>query len=209
MRKPNESLDDFMVKVQETDVEPPRAVTLRSTGEVEVLKPLAVFDFTAKREAVADDSAPLGLSWFHRSLVAGGAFAIVAIVLASAIFIAMYDGNESTEVSEASEVAGVPEATVASDVPDAATGPSTADISTNAELSDASMIRTPQSALRNQEDSRSAVRTRKPRRQPLRSQYTASDFTPTTLVIYIEKGQIKTRIEPQLTADKKPQTFSN
>lgn len=194
MKKPNESLDDFAVKAEEINIEPPQAVSLRFTGEVEVLKPLAVLDFTGKREAVADNYAPLRLSWFHRSLVAGGAFALGAIVLASAIFIGMYDGpgNESTEVSDVSDVVGVSDV---SELPD-------------------SEIRNPQSELRNQNDPQSAVRTRsvsrfQRRRQPLRSQYTASDFTPTTLVIFIEKGEIKTRIEPQLANDKKPLTFSN
>ena len=33
-----------------------------------------------------------------------------------------------------------------------------------------------------------------------RPQFIVSDFVPTTLVIYVDKGQIKTRLEPQLTA---------
>jgi hypothetical protein len=37
-----------------------------------------------------------------------------------------------------------------------------------------------------------------------------SEFVPTTLIIYIENGEIKTRIEPQLTAAyKKPAPLSN
>jgi len=37
-----------------------------------------------------------------------------------------------------------------------------------------------------------------------------ADFVPTTLIIYPENGEIKTRIEPQLTAVyRKPITFAN
>ena len=195
MRKPNESLDDFVVKAEEINTEPPQAVSLRPTGEVEVLKPLAVLDFTAKREAVADSSAPFGLSWFHRSLVAGGAFALGAVILASAIFIGINDGNESIEVSG---VAGVSEVPVGvSEVPEVAGVSGLPD----------SEIRKPHSEIRNQRDS--AFRPRKLRRQPLRHRYVVSNFTPTTLVIFIEKGEIKTRIEPQLADSKKPLTFSN
>jgi len=205
MRKPNDSLDEFVVKAQDTTTEPPSPVSLHFTGEVEVLKPLALFGGPAKSEAATADTRPYtepnGLSWFHRSLIAGGAFAIGAIVLASAIFIGIYEGpgDQSTEVagaSEVSEVPGVTEVAGVSEVPD-------------------SEIRIPQSEIRNQSDSQSAIRNRKsfafkPRRQQHRSQFVKTNFVPTTLVIFIERGEIKTRIEPQLTTDyKKPLTFSN
>ena len=50
----------------------------------------------------------------------------------------------------------------------------------------------------------------RPRRRPLiRPKFWVSDFVPTTLIIYVDKGEIKTRIEPQLTADYKRPPASN
>jgi len=49
----------------------------------------------------------------------------------------------------------------------------------------------------------------RPRRQPRRAQL-VTRFVPTTLVIYAENGEIKTRIEPRLAAvHKKPLTITN
>jgi hypothetical protein len=50
----------------------------------------------------------------------------------------------------------------------------------------------------------------RPRRQLRRPQHVVTSFVPTTLVIYAENGEIKTRIEPQLSAAyKKPLTITN
>lgn len=231
MRKPSESLDDFVVKAQEINTEPPRPVSVRFTGEVEVLKPLERWVGPAK--AAASETfvrpEPNGLSWFHRSLVAGVAFALGAVILASAIFVGMYDGavqqaGDPNEVAEVAELAiGVqsddrllpPEGPLASDIfTTTSSEPAAANSATSSEF------RNPHSTFRIRKVRRSAFKASarprsrfaayRPPYEPLRSLLVVSDFVPTTLVIYIENGEIKTRIEPWLTAAYKKQlTLSN
>jgi hypothetical protein len=114
MKYPKESLDDFVVPALEP-TEPPHAVRLRLTGEVEVLKPLARWEGPAKMVPIAveiadgrswfdrslADRAPASLSWFHRSLALGGTVAMVALVLTSAIVIGMYDRPGDRELVQA------------------------------------------------------------------------------------------------------------
>lgn len=206
MRKPDESLDDYVVRELEIQV-PPRRVSLRFTGEVEVLKPLAVWAPPPVKAA--------GLSWFHRSLVAGGAFALIAVVLGSAVFIGMYESQpEMAQVDRVDEVAQVDQVEeFVSPDGNLLTEELPADVFTTTEPEDRA-IATPRRfrrairpaystfAVRN-----SSFKQRRVRRPiaPL-----VSAFVPTTLIIYIDKGEVKSRIEPQLTAGyKKTPTLSN
>jgi len=217
MRKPDESLDAYVVRaVTEELAEPPRPVLLRFTGEVEVLKPLARGTGWKRPSnvevlpAAFVSAGPNGLSWFHRSLVAGGAFAVGAFILASAIFIGMYDGAASQ-----SELADVPEVTEIAEA-DAVQLPSEEPIAADTFTTPNSELRTPRSAIRNRTTPRSPFRSRRVLRSAPRTQQPAlvtpsvEPFVPTTLIIYIDQGEVKTRIEPQLTASyKKTPTLSN
>ena len=227
MKYPKESLDDFVVPALEP-TEPPRAVSLRLTGEVEVLKPLARWEGPAKTAPVADgagrrswfdsslaDRAPASLSWFHRSLALGGTVAMVALVLTSAIVIGMYDrpadeGREIVQIGDANDPAQdarpdrrqlppkVPpmsdKFTAADTVPTIA-GPGRVFEFGNTRY--VTRVRTVSHSVRRPHVRVAAYR---PRRRSPQPQLVASQFFPTTLVIYIENGLIKSRIERWLNA---------
>jgi len=201
MQKPNDSLDDFIVRPEVINNEPPRTVELRFTGEVEVLKPLAVW--------VPPPVKAAGLSWFHRSLVAGGAFAAVAVVLGSAIFIAMYEGNtEVARVDQVNETAQVEE--FVSPDGNLLTEEFTPDVFTMPERK-TKVEGVTKRSLRSKRSFYSAFKIRHSSfKRTRRTQPTLEPFVPTTLIIYIDKGEVKSRIEPQLTAGyKKTPTLSN
>lgn len=202
MQKPQESLDDFLNSIEPRPATPPPTVSLRPTGEVEVLSPLPLDQEPSKaaNPLLLQNGAPR-ISWFHRSLIfGGGAAAAVAVIFLSAIFIAV------NEPSDRASVVGV-------DTPDYESDASidyslatveqtaTADIFTSAVapqvLGELRAFRRPTVRFqRNTPRVRRAVNL--PRRTPRPVQ--APIFIPTTLVIYVENGEIKNRIEPNLTA---------
>ena len=207
MRKPKESLDEYIVTpAPKVTSEPPRSVWLRRTGEVEVLKPLTRSEVLRKRAwpffKPRQSHQPL---WFRRFLVAGsGALVFVAMVLVSAILVSIGDPASGPEV---------------------ATGGTADDTSVRHEelySFDLSIPLTllPETGVMNMV--RSSARRRpmrpgvhlvitKPKRQlrPL-PQPEQPRFVPTTLVIYAENGVINTRIEPWLQyGDKRPSAFNN
>jgi len=197
-KKPNESLDDFIVKpVAEVDSEAPRSVSLRRTGEVEVLKPLARVDVRAKsgRYGFRPVYQPL---WFRRFLAVGsGALVMIAFVLVSAILVGINE-TAGPEVASNDKI----------EYALAQFGePLTFDISSFGAAVDVAQSyvrpRTARPTIQLAVD--------KPRRQfrpPLEPD--EPDFVPTTLVIYAENGSINTRIEPWFqTADKKTSSFNN
>lgn len=223
MQYPKESLDDFTVQPALEPAEPPRAVSLRLTGEVEVLKPLARWEGPAKMVPVVAeppvrrswfdrslaDRAPASLSWFHRSLALGGTVAMVALVLTSAIVIGMYDrpdaGRELVQTAGDADLSqdGRPDRRqLPPKVPPMSDKFTAADSGTTiADPSDVFEFGNTRSAARVRTVSHSArrphiqVATYRPRRRLPQPQLVASHFFPTTLVIYIEKGLVKTRIE--------------
>jgi hypothetical protein len=196
MRKPIDSLDDYVVgPVPET--EPPLPVLLRRTGEIEVLRPLAVWEHPVKLVPVA---SPYRFSWFHRSLAVGGGLAMIALVLLSAIFIGISDQR----ASEVGDIAYI-------EVNDENASPDQLTSSDIFSIPDQDQA-TSQPAARSR---RTAFAPRvRPRTQPAAArtqpqpepQLTIAKFSPTTMIIYIENGVIKSRIEPWLT---KPVSFSN
>lgn len=219
MRKPEESLDDFDVKAAERAAsEPPRAVTLRFGGDVEVLKPLVRHERRLNPDPATGDPfrrpAPNRLSWFQSAVAAALVLGIMGLALLSAIFIGMSDPSPSTTVASV----------------DTATDP---DDATIAQLNEDGLIQSEQAldpdvlVAENRQPAidevRSALRTA--RRHPMRRvqliahrirrplpppQVVVTDFIPTTLIIYAENGEIKSRIEPQIAAVyQKPLTFSN
>ena len=209
MRKPEESLEDFTVKAIEIEkaAEPEPVASLRFRGEVEVLKPLA------SRERLAEGDnfvrpAPYRPTWFHRALAFSGGLAVVGLIFLSAIFIGSYEppaevatGNLSDAITQQPE--NGPELTeepLSSDVFTAQSSPP-ADVEIPPIRSSAKP-RTERPSVQ-----LSAYRPRKKSRRP---QLVVTRFVPTTLVIYAENGEIKTRVEPRLAAVyKKPLTVTN
>jgi hypothetical protein len=97
MRKPSESIEDFGVSpAPAVAPEPPREVSLRRTGAVEVVKPLTV---SAVRVPIAfkgpRSRVPANPLWFSRFLAAGsGALVIIGLALVSAILVGINDPPE-------------------------------------------------------------------------------------------------------------------
>jgi hypothetical protein len=202
MRMPYESLEDFNTRVA-APAEPPSPVLLYPTGDIEVLEPLAHAESFVKTEAVADSAfvnpaIPHRVSWFHRSLALAGALAMTAVILGAGLMIGFY--GPSAEPVSPIEVAGDQQP---------------ADILTpQEELDESDLLSVAESPLAFAEPFaiRKAARakrratprvfrsTYRPRPVVPRPRFIVSEFVPTTLIIYIENGEIKTRIEPQLTA---------
>jgi hypothetical protein len=229
MRKPDESLDLVVEAAPEKLAEPPRPVSLRFTREIEVLKPLARSEGPAKSEeaAAVDTSvspdAPR-LSWFHRSLVAGGGLAMIAIILASAVFISTYDPPAEPAVSQIDTAGDPSEVAIDAQPVDTllpAEEPPVSDIfvlagsqpraadSPKSKKTSQPAFRIPRSVFSSSARPRLQPPAYPPPPKPPPSPRLVPDFVPTTLVIYVEKGEIKTRIEPQLTAGKKQLNLPN
>ena len=218
MQKPQESLDDFLNSIEPQPATPPSNVSLRPTGEVEVLRPLALDQAPAEtaNKLLLQNGAPR-ISWFHRSLIFGGAAAgAVTIIFLSALFIAV------NEPSERASVEGVDTPGYDLDAPMNAT----LELDSLAPADETSAkvnLSTPEIASQVVGEFRTGRRaTVRSRRSTISSRRTASiplrpsrpaespSFVPTTLVIYVENGEIKNRIEPTLTAAYKiPVSFSN
>ena len=198
MWKPDESLDDFIVK-PETDSSdrPPRAVRLRRTDEVEILRPIAGRETPRLRRS--PNIQPL---WFRRMVAAGsGALAVCAFVLISAILIGISEPNAGPDVA----MIGQPE-----DKPAQILEPF--DIFSATSFPPVTALNILRSNARRM-PTRSKVRLTnyKPIRPPRPTRQLAAEpkFVPTTLVIYAENGVINTRIEPWLQADFKRPTLNN
>ena len=212
MQKPQESLDDFLRPIEPLPAAPPSTVSLRPTGEVEVLSPLPLDQPHAKTAngLLLQHGAPR-ISWFHRSLIfGGGAVAAVAIIFLSALFIAV------NEPAERASVEGIETPTYESDAPietrlETADQPPALDVPTYEVESQVfgELRADPRPIVRSHQHTPRIQRAAFiPRRNPAAAQ--APAFVPTTLVIYPENGEIKTRIEPSLSASFRiPATFSN
>lgn len=199
MWKPDESLEDFIVKPEKYEpVEPPRKVWLRPTSEVEMLKPLARHEVpTSTGHIPTARNQPL---WFSRIVAVGsGALVMIAFVLVSAIFIGINESELDVATIGQSEDAL------------AKTEETTFDIFSPSSLASASRnIGIVRSKIK-RKLARPAIRlaVHKPRRPSRPSLKIAEPvFVPTTLVIYAENGVINTRIEPWLQAAYKPPTLT-
>jgi hypothetical protein len=198
-KKPSESLDDFIVKpVAEVDADAPRPVSLRRTGEVEVLSPLT----PPARSSRYVFRAPFQPLWFRRFLAVGsGALVMLAFVLVSAILVGI---NDSTVGPEVATNESLDEPLARSEEPYSLNIASFAPAEDEADV-------VPPNVRRRTTRPAIQVAVNRPRRQfrpPLAPD--EPDFIPTTLVIYAENGSINTRIEPWFqTGDKKTTTFNN
>jgi hypothetical protein len=200
MRIPNESLDDFNSNAAQPEaVAPPPVLSLRLTGDTELLKPLASGEDPVKSEAAVGD-APVRatlqrISWFHRSLAVGGGLAIIALLLSITFYTAIY-GPPAEPVSEAATDGQPADTLTPSEEPDTSDLLSAVDSPFAFDgLAAVRKVPIPRHAR-----ARGLHSIYRPRRLVRRPQLMASDFVPTALIIYAENGEIKTRIEPQLTA---------
>ncbi|HKP69110.1 MAG TPA: hypothetical protein VJV05_07495 [Pyrinomonadaceae bacterium] len=212
MRKPNESLDEFSVRVAGEAAEPPRMVTLHFGGDVEVLKPLVRRQAADHPDPVTGNPfrgpAPNRFSWFQSAMAAAAVLGIMLVILLSAIFIGVSDPAVSPDIAhldtfgDATELAMDQSATYESVDPEI-------NVAENPTLTDdeIAVIRPTVRRAISRRVRRMAYR---PRRQVPAPQITVSTFVPTTLIIYPENGEIKSRIEPQIAAVyKRPLVLSN
>ena len=192
MRKPNESLDQFIVKATPKAAELPAPVSLHLTGEVEVLKPLETSE-AGKRGA--------RISWFQLGLGVAGGVAMIAMILLSAVLIEISDaGSERARLEFDSYLSDE----ALDEQPDGTLNqvdtPSISDIFPASSPFGIDQLPVARATSR--------VRRSKPRarlaayRPPHRIRHTpvVTEFVPTTLVIYAEDGEIKTRIERHISA---------
>ena len=254
MRIPSDNLDDFKTGAARKPEEPPVPKSVQLTGEVEVLRPLAISEDHVKHEASAVGASRRSrsrFSWFHRSLALGGGLAVIALILGTGVLVRIYrspvepvSGPSYVAKSEQPQTldqqpADLPEPTSPREEP------TTSDIIPTDIAPEANWSRTfdrprvtrstvrskprtaerPKTAVTSvapqapKTDSASTTSSSPkagvlfatspappppppPRHTLPRPQFIVSDFTPTTLVIYVENGVVKTRIEPWSSGDK-------
>ena len=202
MRYPNESLEEYRARKLKP-IDPPEVVSLEPTGETEVLKPLASWDGPIRTETRRTNlrSAWFWFSWFHRSLAMGGGLALVTFVVGTGLYLAIYGppANGDADIAELAADPQMPDLLTLPDRPFASDNITTDDLPYRFD----EVKNKPLTARRSFTRPRAGrVVYRAPRvvREPLRPQMWVSQFIPTTLIIYIENGEIKSRIEPQLNA---------
>jgi hypothetical protein len=208
MQKPEESLDDFTVRAMDIEKTPgpPAVVFLRFRGDVEVLKPLAARERLANPGPAAGkalvSTSPYRLSWFQSFLAAGGALAVMVLILLSAVLIGIYDPPPGPDVASVDTVGSPGDEEIV--VPEEAATQTEEPLSSESITAQSSppaddavhplrAITKPSPATRSTQ--RAAYKPRRVSRRPV-----VPRFVPTTLVIYAENGEIKTRIEPRHTA---------
>lgn len=224
MQIPKENLDDFMTGVaaaHEPEPPPQMKVLLQPSGKVEVLKPLARWEQPAKAPAAAlPNAAPVRRTWgFGRTIAFAGLLAVIAIIAAS---VAVFTNSDRPAEPVASQTEAPPDQP--SDANISAAKPDNSDTLAAANDPAATedlIASTTAPAPGPDHIARSLVRRQTSRSRILHAAYirprtlrqpriTVTDFVPTTMVIYAEKGEIKTRIEPQLSsAYKKPLSLPN
>lgn len=199
MRYPNESLEEYRARKLKP-IDPPEEVALEFTGETEVLKPLAYWEGPAKKESGSSTlrSTWYWFSWFHRSLALGGALALVTFVVGTGLYLAMY-GPPASSDPDVAEL-GVKQPLADLLTPEAQ--PSSSDISTADDspylFDDVKTEPAPvKRSISRPRAGRVVFRATRTAREPLHPQMWVSQFVPTTLIIYVENGEIKSRIEPQ------------
>ena len=211
MRKPAESLDNFNVKAESDAAETPGPVSLRFTGELEVLQPLVRPEELSKFKVVTAYTyvrpSTHRQSWFHRLLALGGSFALIASILLSAVLVGIYEPTDEPSVGSIDSAADPTYLAIDQhyDTLTPAEEPLTSDMFSATSPLEDDQIRTVRSTARPR---RAKPRIRLAAYRPLHYRFrrpllVVKKFVPTTLVIYAENGEIKTRIERQLTASYK------
>ena len=162
----------------------------------------------AKHAISARSSVPQldGLSWFRLSLVAGGAVAVVALVLGSFFFLTDVDAKTGdVALNDQPKIGRTPPKKLAPFVP-FEVKPDSQVADEPAYVTDVPVYVAPAEkqspTVRHIEHA--AYRPPRPDHRP---HLVVSRFVPTTLIIYTQNGMVKTRREPQLTAAYKKQEF--
>jgi hypothetical protein len=225
-------------------------VTLRSTGEFEVLKPLArwkaptnfvptagnILVTKRKRSVVAGSPpparAPLLPDRLRRQLTVRPAFIIIVTILVAGFYLGIFvpKAGQTDDVDNAAVAPiNVPGDRPVENMLPTSDEPSSSDLALAEtspfafEAPDAVHVvlkrrparshalvadyLPPEPALQPTQPQIEPLQAaiQPPRPQPLHSQFWLSEFVPTTLVIYIENDEVKTRIDPWLpAANKKP-----
>jgi hypothetical protein len=227
MRVPDENLDDFKSKPELMPDGPAQHAPLKFTGKIEVLKPLARWEGFKNSEAIggkgSDPAIWYWLSWFHRSLAMGAALSVITFLLGTGLYIAVY-GPPSGLIENASDI-GVSSDDLAVDAQPAdndltPTGPP--GMSDPLTAADSPFLfnepgnkhlvvkhRPTAQPVTHISRQHFAIVSNRLQHQPLHPQFWVSQFFPTTLIIFIERGEVKTRIEPQTVTYKKPSVLSN
>ena len=189
MRKPDEHLDYYSVKpATSLRPEPPRAVSLWLTGEVEVLEPLIHEEVPAMIVFKPRSTAAYQPLWFRRLITLGSlALAMIALVLLSAIFVGISDPAAGPDV--ATDVQP-DDKLMQTEVPFGLEMFSPMRFAPGTGID---IVR----ATAKRKVLRPRVQiTQQPQQYARPLQPDEPKFVPTTLVIYAEDGVIKTRIEP-------------
>jgi hypothetical protein len=215
MRVPEESLDDFTnIDATRKPAEPPPVQLLRLSGRFEALKPLARSTDRSERSSatgsrsVRPAPSPVAnrLSWYHRSVAFSSGLAVIALIVG--IIASFYTPTEPAGFQSGLDINRQSEEPLASakeseEMPASAIHPDTSAFLPSTTAS---------GAYDKPHAVRSTIRRRLPR--PIRAYYrprqlartshiVMSSFVPTTLIIYIENGEVKSRIERQLTSGRK------
>lgn len=206
MRVPQESLDDFTKNGAEREpAGPPAMKFLRSSGSFEVLKPLAraidaIPSVPATKQVLARPAAtPVErpVWWYRRSVVFSVGVAIAALI--AGIVAGLYTPPGSAGIQgealanlEREEIWTIPSEPAPAALPatNASLGYDRRSVVTTSTVK-AKLLRPV---------NRAPYRPSRPARP---SRFVMSSFVPTTLIIYIENGEIRTRTEPQLTGLRK------
>jgi len=225
MRVPDENLDDFKGKPEPIPDAPARLAPLQFTGEIEVLKPLARWEGSKKSTAAngeeSDSSVWFWLSWFHRSLAMGAALSVITFVLGTGIYIAVYGPPSGLTQNTSDTGLSSDDLSMNYRSDNDLTPTGTPDVSDSLPADSPFIFNEPhekQIVLKHRPTAQHVSRVaykrvqlasnRSPHQQ-LRPQFWVSQFVPTTLIIYIDHGEIKTRIEPQTVTVKKPLVIPN
>jgi len=203
MRAPGDSLEDFKAPTRKA-AEPPAAISLRLTGKTEVLKPVPVREIIAKSGWFSTRGL-LRFKWFHRSLAVGGAFAILLFIVGTIIDIGLL-GRSVEPTAKSNEL--VPDQPKRLRTPPKTPGPVLRFPSASLPHMSSAPYLVPAVVRQRPVRHRVVRAVYRPRRQRI-PQVVASQFAPTTRVIYVENGLVKTRIEPWLIAARYNKSLPN
>ena len=220
MPTPKESLGDLLSNIPSSELS--GAPTLRSAQETRQIKPLTSYDHLEPaleiKAAHVDNPmvagtvpVPFKLSAFRRELFLSGAVTMSAMVFVIAIYLGFVGSAGRTDdskddlspIRQAEKTRRPPKVTIPLGIRS-----SRRSTEISGELAvEKTVART---SFKWPKIVRAAHRPQPAKRQPFRPRSVVAKFIPTTLVIYVEHGKIKTRIEPQLTAAyRKPSTVPN
>jgi hypothetical protein len=199
MRVPDESLEDFIIKVSAPKtVEPPAVVSLHLSGKVKVIKPVVDTRLDSKRNAAAGRAFHRRTSYvppsFHRSLALGGAFAVIAVIIATGIHLVIF-GPSVQQVGPRELSLDSHSDDILPPVNEPFAWELLPDVGSSTSLGAPAGPR--QAKRRGHSRYRGQSSDHRMRRIARRPHVVFSGFVPTTIIIYAENGEIRSRVEPQ------------